>query len=482
MLQWARNIIRKVEERNVPFIHFVMMFMGLLVIRLSFEFFSNHKNFSLADFLHVGLWFIMIVEVFILLMHIFSREKIEKIGRIVLTFFSIALTAPIFDVLISGGKGFRMTYLYFTTWSDFLTSYVTMGGLNYKRGATIGIRIEIFLLIVASFFYLRSKGRHILLAILYSLLIYTALFLSGYTSEAERLIINSLGHSYASIRQSTIMFLLTVDSLLLVICLLRHKSKQTLKTLKNLKWPTALILIGAGIIGWVMAYLNNPQRAAINPGTAYFPVLLLVVGGFALLLDGQLHDISEKKQKTGLIFLPVITGLVILSVISFHAAFAGALIFGTIYVYRSPAIRLYKIPVLANLAQTLLFLYPIYLVFICFGGVFAGFPKTELLILGSGGLILSFIWPSNNYFFELSFVNKSRILRIALTLLAIAAMAFLFLTNSTNSILSTFLLGGGATLLLISHLLPQKYQKGIFLLGCILFELAFIFTRITFKH
>ena len=168
--------VNQVENQPVPFVRYYYLFAAILAVRLALEFFSSRRLFTMDDILHIGLWFIFIVLAFLIQLHLFSGEKIVKVARLVIVFFSIALTAPVIDLIITGGVGAKMNYLSLHSWKDVAWSYFTIGGSSLSRGATPGIRIEIALLVIASFNYVRTKKNSTAKGIIAALSIYTILF------------------------------------------------------------------------------------------------------------------------------------------------------------------------------------------------------------------------------------------------------------------------------------------------------------------
>ena len=150
-------VVARVEGSATPLARYAPLFGAILAVRLCLEFFSSHRLYNLADVLHIGLWFLFIVLAFLMQLHLFSGEDIRRVIRLVVVGFTIALTAPILDLLFSGGEGAKMNYLSIHTWQDVLWAYITVGGSSLSRGATLGIRIEIVLLVLASFNYVWIK-------------------------------------------------------------------------------------------------------------------------------------------------------------------------------------------------------------------------------------------------------------------------------------------------------------------------------------
>jgi hypothetical protein len=216
-----KKIVDVIEGNTLPLKRYLFLFLAILSVRLCLEFFSNQRLFRAEDAIHIGLWFMFIVGAFMIQLHLFSGEKIEKIVRLVVCCFSIALTAPIIDLIVSQGKLSKMNYLAINSVSDIAYSYITIGGASLSRGATLGIRIEIVLLVFASFNYVYAKTGKIFKSLIGTLCIYTVLFLSGALPFFLGKINDLLHLSYATDDKSSIYLLFTLDLILLLFIVYR---------------------------------------------------------------------------------------------------------------------------------------------------------------------------------------------------------------------------------------------------------------------
>ena len=212
-MQWLQDlyarVVDHVENHPTPFERYLHLFFAVLAVRLALEFFSSHRLFTLDDVVHIGLWFVFIVLAFVLQLHLFSGERIEKVAKLVVVFYMFAWSAPILDLLTSRGVPARMNYLSLHSFRDIAWSYVTVGGSSMMRGATLGIRVEIVLLVLASFNYVRIKTGSVTRGLLGAWSIYTVLFLSGAVPLLLGLVVRGFRLAYRQGDQSTLLFLLT---------------------------------------------------------------------------------------------------------------------------------------------------------------------------------------------------------------------------------------------------------------------------------
>jgi hypothetical protein len=268
------KIATQVENNSTPFARYIQLFFAILVVRLTLEFFSGNRLFTLADILHIGLWFTFIVLAFLLQLHLFSGEKILKIAKLAITFFTIALSAPIIDLLIYGGQGVKMNYLSLNSWSAVGWSYITIGGSSLSRGATPGIRIEIILLLIACFNYVRTKRKSVIAGITAAFSIYTVLFLSGAIPVILGFIVKVFHLQYEADDQSTVLLLLSLDMLLLMIAFARYSPGKVfiiVKSAPRVAVTSAIVYAGTG--AW-LAMTHYPDNWKLTPTTLFwFPLL-----------------------------------------------------------------------------------------------------------------------------------------------------------------------------------------------------------------
>ncbi|MBK8701202.1 MAG: hypothetical protein IPN29_17350 [Saprospiraceae bacterium] len=387
MLTKLQSIFEKVstavENRQAPFTSYLQLFVALLFIRLTLEFFSGQKLFTLADILHIGLWFLFIVLAFLIQLHLFSKVPILRIARLVITFFSISLTAPIIDLLLFKGQGVKMNYLTINNWSEFLLSYFTMGGASLQRGATPGIRIEIFLLVLACFNYIRIKRHHITAAAFGAFSIYTVLFLSGVVPFFLGLLFNALQLQYQADDQSTILLLLLIDFMLLAFALFRHAPHTFKLIMKRFKLgPIILPLLSFGY-GILLANSIYPELWNLNPTTLFhFPLMfglglsyLIYATMFESNFGGQLNKETTERVKTYL----TVTIFILSLAISYRVFFSAMLIWALLYLlYHSPfPARTNRH--LAVLISGIISIASALLGFTALGGIMVGFPAISMV-------------------------------------------------------------------------------------------------------
>jgi len=381
-----------VENQPVPFTRYYFLFAAILAVRLALEFFSSRRLFTMDDILHIGLWFIFIVLAFLVQLHLFSGQKIIKVAKLVTVFFSIALTAPIIDLIITGGVGAKMNYLSLHSWKDVAWSYITVGGSSLSRGATPGIRIEIALLVIASFNYVRTKKNSVLKGIIAAISIYTILFLSGAIPLLLGYIVNTFHLQYQHDDQSTVLLLLMLDIFLLCIAFFRHSSSRIKKILVSAPWisiAVAMLLVGFGASMALKDYLAN---WTLTPTTLFwFPLLFACCIFFAAYAGVQKlqSKAADKDQytlvKNGLVLLL----LIITGMLSAKIFFSAALLWALLFLLNELPLELKRIPILCNVVEAMTLLAAAFAGFGIFNAPMIGFPAKWIWIILAAGFAAS---------------------------------------------------------------------------------------------
>jgi len=123
------------------------------------------------------------------------------VPQLVLFLFTTILLGPIFDFLVSGGKGFKMAYLFSTPYRlllEFLTFFSPLG-----NGITIGIRLEALIILFFSIFIIYKVENSFKRALISGLILYITIFfflslpsfIALSSGEPLQFIINSIAKS-----------------------------------------------------------------------------------------------------------------------------------------------------------------------------------------------------------------------------------------------------------------------------------------------
>ncbi|MCA0239203.1 MAG: hypothetical protein LCH81_22710 [Bacteroidetes bacterium] len=385
------RISAQVENNPTPFVRYLQLFFAILTLRLTLEFFSSQRLFTLDDILHIGLWFMFIVLAFLLQLHFFSGEKILRISKLVITFFSIALTAPIIDMLIFQGKGAKMNYLSLHTWEQVVYSYCTVGGASFSRGATPGIRVEIILLLMACFNYVYLKRKSVFWSILSVWSIYTVLFISGAIPTLLGILVSTFHLQYQPDDQSTLLLLLTANLFLLLIAVQRYSPTRFSQIWRSVPWISMWMALLYGGVGAYLALHLYPDNWKLTPTTLFwFPLLSGLFVCFSAIRGVQ--NWQDPTLSTGKYHLITNTILLLILIIGLAISpktfFMAALAWSILFFLNEPPLQFQKIIILRNILEGMLLLAAALLGFVTFGAPMIGFPS--LWLFGLLGIAIVF--------------------------------------------------------------------------------------------
>lgn len=383
MLSAFREIFQRTTEKisghPAPLVQYIYLFFAILAVRLTLEFFSSHRLFSFPDVVHIGLWFMFIVLAFMVQLHLFSGVSMEKLIRLCVVGFSIALSAPVIDLLVSGGQGAKMNYLSLNSWRDVGIAYFTAGGPSLSRGATLGIRIEIGLLIISCFTYIYQNTHNRLRAIVGSLSIYTVLFLSGAVPRILAEINRLFSLQYAQDDTSTSLFLLLLDVMLLLFVLYRLRIQRIV----NFPAAPSMAQFGLGVLlftaGARMAEAGYPENWSLNPSTLFwFPLLFLLS-----LLFGAWYSNGYNFHSARYYLVPA---LVCTALISLKGMFLCAGLWGILYLRDSDPLTLGQYRIMRLLLKGMFACGVALSGYVFWGAPMVGFPANLIWAILAGAI------------------------------------------------------------------------------------------------
>ncbi|MFZ4401895.1 MAG: UbiA family prenyltransferase [Bacteroidales bacterium] len=170
------QLIEKIENSKVPIGNYILTFIFIILIRCFFELISSASYFPLSTALHFIVFTISVCLSLIVLFTFFSKTPVIKVAKIVLIGFVILIFPPLFDLLFSLGNKTVMGYNLLNLEINPFLSFITFFGKYDKIGITLGIKIEICLVLFFSFLYFYYKT-NFLKALLSVFVEYIVLFL-----------------------------------------------------------------------------------------------------------------------------------------------------------------------------------------------------------------------------------------------------------------------------------------------------------------
>jgi 4-hydroxybenzoate polyprenyltransferase len=154
------NLLNNIEKTEVTFSNWLISFISILFIRFLFELLSSPTRHGVIFFNPITLvhytlfWTTLTLGMLLIIGH--TTKDFLTSSKIALFGLPIIWLAPILDIIISGGKGFIQSYI-FDNGYKIIINFLTFFGPNLESGATYGIRIEMIIVLIGIYLYLKYK-------------------------------------------------------------------------------------------------------------------------------------------------------------------------------------------------------------------------------------------------------------------------------------------------------------------------------------
>ena len=172
-------------------------FAGILFIRFLLENISSTTatgiiGSDVSTLLHYYLFYLAVALSLILVLNLFLPGKLAAISKAVLFALIITWLPPIIDLVLSGGAGYGMAYLFLEP-AELSAAFLTFFGDVIIPGITPGIRVEIFLILIAVLLYVSHHTKSFIKALGAAVVSYVALFFWLGLPSFISVVFNSLG-------------------------------------------------------------------------------------------------------------------------------------------------------------------------------------------------------------------------------------------------------------------------------------------------
>lgn len=142
------KILEQIRSQEMNITGWLLGFSGILFVRFLLESISSptYSGVIPSDpftLVHYLLYFVTVTLGTILIFGHFIKEY-KASSKIILFGLSLTWLAPIIDIVISKGMGLKMLYI-FDSGKDLVRDFLTFFGPDLFYGATIGIRVVIFI-------------------------------------------------------------------------------------------------------------------------------------------------------------------------------------------------------------------------------------------------------------------------------------------------------------------------------------------------
>lgn len=181
-----KKIIEKIEERSINFGEIFYTLSIVIIIRTFLEFLLEpsksitlHNEFylSLVDYIHVYISWLTLFLSILLVITFLSGKKISTTIKPVLTFFPVICIVPIIDTLINSTVVITYKNTFESFWFTFMNVLNPMASIE---NISVGVRIEVFLVLTFTAIYIYYSGQNVIRAIVGGISNYFIIFAFGY--------------------------------------------------------------------------------------------------------------------------------------------------------------------------------------------------------------------------------------------------------------------------------------------------------------
>ena len=177
------NVREKLSNSTPTPIQWLVASACILMVRFFLESLSNPSLSGMVasdapTLVHYFLFFLSVGLALMLLLQFVLPTWKKASPQLILLGLSITSLPPIIDWVISGGKGLVMTYLIKSP-ADTILSFLTFFGTDIFHGATIGIRVEVAIVIIGVGFIVYCVRKRIAMALFAMVMTYMIIFVAG---------------------------------------------------------------------------------------------------------------------------------------------------------------------------------------------------------------------------------------------------------------------------------------------------------------
>ncbi|MBN1620984.1 MAG: UbiA prenyltransferase family protein [Endomicrobiales bacterium] len=167
MTKFLKRLIESIENTKLGFWNWILAYISVVFVRLMLESVLSHPNhflgfmkepyYALLRFTSYNLFITGAALAVIFVLYIFTKERIDKISKVVILFTPVIWALPLLDFIISKGAGCPMKYVFEIkeVMRFFIHAFNPM--VSFSQWASTGLRIEFLLIILLVIVYIYIK-------------------------------------------------------------------------------------------------------------------------------------------------------------------------------------------------------------------------------------------------------------------------------------------------------------------------------------
>ncbi len=183
MIKGIEKLRLYAQSIHITFESWILSFAGIVLIRIFLEQYSSFipRHFILIDvptIVHYSVFFLASIVLLMIILRLLTKTSIKELSVICLMGLFVLWIVPLIDLAVGGVGGHILTYPLLTLKELFLR-FVTFFGGHITFGATLGVQVEIIMVMIVCYLYVYIATKNIIRAIGASLAFYCLIFFLG---------------------------------------------------------------------------------------------------------------------------------------------------------------------------------------------------------------------------------------------------------------------------------------------------------------
>lgn len=334
MNSWMTGLIKKTVnflEQPYPFLYAVFSLFIAINLRILLEGFSCREYVGEGMYYIASFSYISGALAFVLLVYCGTKEKIEKICRVVFSGWILLIIPPIFDLCFTLGKGSQAPYLLPGQCENPWLSFITFFGpfkkiLVSSSGVSLGQLIEMSLAVILVFFYMLIKTNKVIKSLFFAFLFYVFMFIY----MALPFIFQALKINYLYPNVLSSLYLLSIFIFGIVIFYLYNR-ELFVNLIKNIGVFRLLHYELMFILGIIFSCIYSPSVFDVSQISIIRGLLILI----AIFLANAAFSLPR-----GIALVMSVLAVVYARAVDFLVLFYILLFLGNHFLYSMPPLRI----------------------------------------------------------------------------------------------------------------------------------------------
>ena len=361
---WVSRLLKNIEDSNTPLVLFFVSFLIITCVRNFLEVFSDHTEIVLVRFIHYSLFYVVLLAWLSILLSWIGGKPVSKVLRALCFGFVIILFPPLFDLLVTGGSGSNIGYLFPEQYPDLWMTFLTFFGAMRESGVTQGIRVEIGIVMLALFSYLMYASRSITRSAIGTIGSYALIFLCGSIPYALIHALPLVGYEfrYTDLVMIKVLLLMSLPAIIMITLWAHPRiSLALLRDIRPLRMTYYLLLVLLGVSFGLSEYPRGLVPMA--PDMLLMAASLICAMLFSIITnniaDVKIDRVSNPHRPSLSSRVPAKTyrhaayaslflSLILIAPLGFPFLFMTLLFIGAYFIYSMPPFRLKRVFILSK--------------------------------------------------------------------------------------------------------------------------------------